>query len=66
MSRLLSMFLPVLLAVTGLQAVAPIPFAGKVALNGRNHDGLARFAFSLEDLNGTVLWRNGADVNATI
>jgi alpha-tubulin suppressor-like RCC1 family protein len=60
------MFLPVLLAVTGLQAVAPIPFAGKVARNGVNHDGLLRFVFSLEDGNGTVLWRNGADANATI
>jgi len=48
-----------------LQA-APVPYAGKLAVNGLNFDGVASFTFALRDANGTVHWRNGADANASI
>jgi hypothetical protein len=44
---------------------APVPYSGKVSINGLNFDGDARFTFALRDANGTVHWRN-ADANASI
>ena len=37
---------------------APVPYAGKLAVNGLNFDGIA-LHFALRDANGTVHWRNG-------
>jgi len=45
---------------------APIPYSGKVAINGENFDGTAKFAFELREADGTVHWRNGTDANASI
>ena len=45
---------------------APIPYAGKVAINGTNFEGDAQFTFALRDANGTVHWRNGVDANSSI
>ncbi len=47
-------------------AAAPIPYSGKVAINGANFQGDAQFTFALRDANGTVHWRNGADANASV
>ncbi|MDA1048175.1 MAG: hypothetical protein O3A82_14755, partial [Verrucomicrobia bacterium] len=47
-------------------SAAPIPYSGKVAINGANFQGDARFTFALRDANGTVHWQNGADANASI
>ena len=45
---------------------APVPYAGKIALNGANFNGTAQFTFELRDSEGTVHWRNGAEANASI
>ena len=45
---------------------APVPYSGKVAINGVNFQGDAKFTFALRDANGTVHWRNGADANASV
>jgi len=45
---------------------APIPYAGKVAINGTNFEGDAQFTFALRDANGTVHWRNDVDANSSI
>ena len=54
----------------GLSAIAsvaaPIPYSGKVAINGANFQGDAQFTFALRDADGTVHWRNGVDANASI
>ncbi|MDE0577356.1 MAG: hypothetical protein OSB39_10455, partial [Opitutales bacterium] len=47
-------------------SAAPVPFSGKISVNGVNFDGTAQFTFALRDANGTVHWRNGADANASI
>ena len=47
-------------------AAAPIPYSGKVAINGLNFQGDAQFTFALRDADGTVHWRNGVDANASI
>jgi alpha-tubulin suppressor-like RCC1 family protein len=47
-------------------ASAPVPYSGKVAINGANFQGDARFTFALRDANGTVHWQNGADANTSI
>ena len=44
----------------------PVPYAGKVAINGANFQGDAQFTFALRDANGTVHWRNGPDANSSI
>jgi len=45
---------------------APVPYAGKVAINGLNFNGTAKFTFELREADGTVHRRNGADANASI
>ncbi|MBT6850662.1 MAG: hypothetical protein HOA16_05635, partial [Opitutae bacterium] len=47
-------------------SAAPIPYSGKVAINGANFQGDAQFTFALRDANGTIHWRNGADANASL
>ena len=45
---------------------APVPYAGKVAINGANFQGDAQFTFALRDANGVVRWRNGVDADSFI
>jgi hypothetical protein len=47
-------------------SAAPIPFSGKISINGANFDGTAQFTFALRDANGTIHWRNGANANTSI
>jgi hypothetical protein len=47
-------------------ASPPVPYGGKVAINGVNFFGQAKFAFAIHDANGTVHWQNGATANDTI
>jgi N-acetylneuraminic acid mutarotase len=47
-------------------SAAPIPFSGKVAINGLNFQGEAQFTFALRDASGAVHWRNGADADSFI
>ena len=47
-------------------SAAPIPYSGKVAINGLNFQGEAQFTFALRDANGAVHWRNGADADSSI
>ena len=37
----------------------PVPYSGKVAIEGVNFEGTAKFTFSLYDKNGVTRWRNG-------
>jgi len=46
-------------------SAAPIPYSGKVDINGVNFQGDAQFKFALRDANGSVHWRN-ADANSSI
>lgn len=45
---------------------APVAYSGKVAVNGANFEGEARFKFSFTDANGTVLWSHSSDANASL
>ena len=47
-------------------ASPPVPYSGKVAIDGVNFFGTANFAFEIRDAQGTVHWRNGAIPNDTI
>jgi formylglycine-generating enzyme required for sulfatase activity/alpha-tubulin suppressor-like RCC1 family protein len=44
----------------------PVPYAGKVAVNGENFSGVAKFTFSIVEANGTAHWSNGADADEII
>ena len=55
-----------LLPLLALWAAPPVPYYGKVSIDGINYHGSAQFQFSLEDANGTEHWRNGADANESI
>ena len=59
-------FLLFFLLLTGFLIGAPIPYSGKVAINGANFQGDAQFTFALRDANGTEHWRNGANANDSI
>ncbi|MDA8774678.1 SUMF1/EgtB/PvdO family nonheme iron enzyme, partial [Opitutales bacterium] len=62
--------LPVLLAFlytsVFLWSAQPVPYSGKVAINGINFDGEAQFTFSLQDKDGKTRWRNGASEDDSI
>jgi hypothetical protein len=47
-------------------SAAPVPYSGKVAINGANFQGDAQFTFALRDAHGTTHWRNGADAKASV
>ena len=55
-----------LLPLLALWAAPPVPYYGKVSIDGINYHGSAQFQFSLEDANGTEHWRNGVDANESI
>ena len=46
-------------------SAAPVPYSGKVTINGVNFQGDSQFKFALRDSNGVVHWRN-ADANGSI
>ena len=47
-------------------ALVPVPYSGKVAINGVNYFGEAQFTFSLHDGKDTTHWRNGNKAGDTI
>ena len=61
---LLSLFFTLLPAL--VWASPPVPFSGKVAINGVNFHGQAQFTFAIRDQAGAVHWRNGTDWTDTI
>jgi hypothetical protein len=44
----------------------PVPYSGKIDIQGVNYSGEAQFAFSLHDGNGTTHWRNGNQPGETL
>jgi hypothetical protein len=44
----------------------PVPYSGKIDIQGVNYYGEAQFAFSLHDGNGTTHWRNGNQPGETL
>jgi hypothetical protein len=57
--------LPFLFSLS-LWSATPVPYAGKIDIQGVNYFGEAQFAFSLHDGNGTTHWRNGNQPGETI
>ena len=55
-----------LLPLLALWSSPPVPYYGKVSIDGINYHGSAQFQFSLSDANSTEHWRNGADANESI
>ena len=47
-------------------ASPPVPFSGKVSVDGINYHGQAKFSFAIRDQAGAVHWRNGATANDAI
>ena len=56
-----SLFLFFTLLPALLWASPPVPYSGKVAINGVNYHGQAKFVFAIRDHSGTVHWRNGVN-----
>jgi formylglycine-generating enzyme required for sulfatase activity len=59
-------FLLFFLSSSFLWASPPLPYSGKISIDGVNYSGDAEFAFSIHDGNGSVHWRNGNNSNETI
>ena len=55
----LRLIFPFLLVLSNLVGSNEIPYAGKIAIQGVNYDGEAKFSFSLIDDKGATHWRNG-------
>jgi len=65
--KLFTLFVPFFfLLVQATYAFVPVPYSGKVAINGVNYFGEAQFTFSLHDGKGTTHWRNGNKAGDTI
>lgn len=47
------------LSCISLFSLPAVPYSGKVAIEGVNFEGTAKFTFSLYDKNGVTRWRNG-------
>lgn len=54
------LFLPSLFSST------PVPYSGKIAINGVNFYGNAKFTFSLQDAKGISHWQSGSNNNEMI
>jgi N-acetylneuraminic acid mutarotase len=55
-----------LFAASCLVAAPPVPFSGKLAVDGKNFHGNALFAFSLVDGEGAVHWKHANEPDARI
>ena len=66
MKKLISVFFLFFTFVWTLVAAPPVPFSGKLAVDGKNFHGNALFAFSLVDGEGAVHWKHAPENNATI
>ena len=66
MKKLISVFFLFFTFVWTLVAAPPVPFSGKLAVDGKNFHGNALFAFSLVDGEGAVHWKHATENNATI
>ena len=64
MRRLLLVFLS--LWVGASLHASPIPYTGKISLEGINYDGQANFQFTIYTEDGKAVWRNGKDAQSTI
>ena len=64
MRRLLLVFVSLWVGAS-LQA-SPIPYTGKISLNGINFEGQANFQFTIYTEDGKAVWRNGKDAQSTI
>ena len=47
-------------------SATPVPYSGKIDIQGVNYYGEAQFAFSLHDGKGTTHWRNGKQPGETV
>ena len=61
-------FLILLSLFAGVQlfAAPPVPFSGKLAVDGTNFHGNALFSFSIVDGEGTVHWKHAEEPDSTI
>ena len=66
MKKLLSVFFLFFTFVSSMVASPPVPFSGKLAVDGKNFHGNALFAFSIVDGEGAVHWKHAQEINATI
>ena len=55
-----------LLPLLTLWSSPPVPYYGKVSIDGINYHGSAQFTFALHDGNGTTHWWNGTGHNQSI
>ena len=66
MHKSLSLFFVLLGMSLHSFASPPVPFSGKIAVEGTNFHGTARFEFSIVDGEGQEYWRHAEDEQATI
>ena len=66
MSRLCLIFSFAFLISLHAQSTVPVPYSGKVAIQGVNYYGTAEFVVSLQDSRGGVHWRKGNSEKDTI
>jgi hypothetical protein len=66
MKKLISVFFLFFTFVWTMVAAPPVPFSGKLAVDGKNFHGNALFAFSIVDSESVVHWKHATENNATI
>ena len=66
MKKLISVFFLFFTFVWAMVAAPPVPFSGKLAVDGKNFHGNALFAFSIVDGEGKVHWDHSEKQGTTI
>ncbi|MDA0905483.1 MAG: hypothetical protein O2874_04080, partial [Verrucomicrobia bacterium] len=66
MKKLISVFFVFFTFVWTMVAAPPVPFSGKLAVDGKNFHGNALFAFSIVDGEGKIYWNHSEKPGATI
>ena len=47
-------------------AASPVAYSGKIAIDGKNHNGSAQFDFSIVNEKGVEVWAHSDDQSSTI
>ena len=66
MKKLISVFFLFFTFVYTMVAAPPVPFSGKLAVDGKNFHGNALFAFSIVDGEGKIHWNHSEKPGTTI
>ena len=55
------LLLTLIMGIQGMPCFAPVPYAGKVSVDGVNFDGQLKFMFAIYTASNDMVWDSGSD-----